>query len=810
VKRVYGLVIILAALSLACNIQTLRDIAAPPSPTSTQPPPTDPPPTTTPTPLPTPTPQPTPTPLPEARIALGDQAAFNGDWDSALASYQAALALSDDAAVQAAAWLGQGKVYLARGDPTSALAPLRQFLDAQPDSPRRAEAYFLLGSAYEALSRYQDAAEAYQSYLVLRPGILDSYLNERRGDLLLAGGDVNAALEAYQLALQPPRLGSTLDLQIKIARAYALQGDHATALVVLGDVYNQSSSDLYKARAAYLMGQAYVNSGQTEQGYNAYLDAVMNFPKYYDAYLSLVELVTAGYPVDELQRGIVDYYARQYGVALQALDRYLAASPTEPATAWYYRGLVLLALQDYLGAIDMWDQVIQNFPDSEYWDDAHEEKAYTLWAYLGQYNDAKDVLLGFVQSAAGHPRAGEFLFNAAQIAERAGSLEEAANLWRRAGTEYPGAGFSHRAYFLAGIAGYRRGDYTAALDDFLRAQAAASSAFERSAAGLWIGKVYQASGNAEVAQSAWQQTSLLDPTGYYSERARDLMANRPPFTPPASYDLGRDWQAEKIEAEAWLRQTFNVPTGIDLSSPGELSDDSRFQRGRELWQLGLYSEASQEFESLRLSLQADPVNSYRLANFLLDLNMYRTAILCARQVLNAAGLDDAATLTAPVYFSHVRFGTYYADLVIPAAQEHGFHPFFVWSMIRQESLFEKSIRSSASARGLMQIIPSTGREIAARLGLTESYTDGDLDRPLVNITFGLEYLSTQLSYLDGNLYAALAAYNAGPGNALEWKKLAPDDLDLYLEVIRWQEPRLYIQRIYENFVIYRKIYERTP
>jgi soluble lytic murein transglycosylase len=110
----------------------------------------------------------------------------------------------------------------------------------------------------------------------------------------------------------------------------------------------------------------------------------------------------------------------------------------------------------------------------------------------------------------------------------------------------------------------------------------------------------------------------------------------------------------------------------------------------------------------------------------------------------------------------------------------------------------------------MQIIPSTGQDIAARLGWPTDYTADDLDRPLVSITLGLDYLTDQLSYLQGDIYAALAGYNAGPGNANEWKKLSADDPDLFLEVIRWEEPRLYIQRIYENFTIYRKLYERAP
>jgi soluble lytic murein transglycosylase len=60
------------------------------------------------------------------------------------------------------------------------------------------------------------------------------------------------------------------------------------------------------------------------------------------------------------------------------------------------------------------------------------------------------------------------------------------------------------------------------------------------------------------------------------------------------------------------------------------------------------------------------------------------------------------------------------------------------------------------------------------------------------------------------MYAALAAYNGGPGNAMEWQKLAPNDPDLFLEVIRFEETRNYIDSVYELFNIYRRLYDRSP
>ncbi len=453
--------------------------------------------------------------------------------------------------------------------------------------------------------------------------------------------------------------------------------------------------------------------------------------------------------------------------------------------------------------------MIQNYPESTFWDEAWEQKAYTQWAYQDDYEAGRQTLEDFVSAAPNHPRAAEFLFDAAQAAERGGNLDQAAILWRKVGFNYLTSAYAQRSFFLSGITDYRRGDYPTALDDFNRALANAVEVEDRAGAMLWIGKTQQALGNAEEAQTTWQNAAALDPTGYYSERAFELGEGKAPFAAPENYALSRDLSAERAQAEAWMRSTFSLPQDTDLSKPGSLASDERFQRGNEFFHLGLYEEASAEFEDLRMSLAASPADTYRLANYLAEMGLYRPAILAARQVLDQAGLADAATLTAPDLFNHIRFGTYFPDLVISSAQENGYHPLLAWSLIRQESFFERNAESSAGARGLMQIMPATGEEMAGRMGWPEGFTTADLDRPLVSITMGLNYLRRQQDYLDGDLVAALAAYNGGAGNASLWKSLANGDPDLFLEVIRLEEPRNYIRRIYENYQIYQKLYAHT-
>jgi len=798
--------VVLVVSALACKLPAPLQVPTETptqTPTATLPPPT---PTQTPTPLPTAT----PTPIPAQRIANGDQALFYGDYDAAIQAYGEAQAASSDPELQSAGLLGLGRAYYQDGYYPEALDALRLVTENYPDSPYRADAYFFLGETYMVLDRYVEAADAYLNYWMLRSGVIDAYIGERRGDALFYAGLYPEALMDYQAAVNSDRLPTDFTLEIKLARAYAATGDYSTALVMYNDLFSRTGNDYLKAQIDYLLGQMYINMGQPEDGYTAYLNAVNNYPLAYYSYLSLVELVNAGYPVDELQRGIVDYYAGEYGGALAAIERYLGNAPTDPSSAAYYKGLILRSQMEYESAVAQWDTIIQGYADQPLWDEAWEQKAYTLWAFMDRYADGQQTLLDFVNTAPGHPRAAEFLFDAARVAERDQRLEEAARLWERISAEHSTSDYVLRSLMLAGLARYRLKDYGSAQTDFWRAQSLATNQTDRAAAYFWLGKTAAAQGDDQTALANFQQTAAFDPTGYYSERARDLLVSRPPFAPPEVFDVGQDRTVEIAEAENWMRTTFGFSPETDFSIPGGLGSDPHYLRGQELWRLGLYSEAAEEFNALRESAAGDPINSYRLALMMEEIGCYRQAVFSARQVLDLAGMNDASSLTAPVLFSHIRFGTYFSSIVIPAAEEFGFHPLFVWSVMRQESLFEPYVNSAAAARGLMQIIPDTGEDIAARMGWPPEYNVDDLYRPLVSLRMGLFYLDGLRDAFDGDIYAALAAYNGGPGNASAWKELSDGDPDLFLESIRFDETRRYLMGIYEIFDIYHRIYERTP
>ncbi|MBU1335862.1 MAG: lytic transglycosylase domain-containing protein [Alphaproteobacteria bacterium] len=132
----------------------------------------------------------------------------------------------------------------------------------------------------------------------------------------------------------------------------------------------------------------------------------------------------------------------------------------------------------------------------------------------------------------------------------------------------------------------------------------------------------------------------------------------------------------------------------------------------------------------------------------------------------------------------------------------------VYAVVRQESMFQIDAVSSAGARGLMQLMPGTAREVAREVGV--DYSPGRLvSDAAYNALLGSTYLSAQLERYDGSLVLAAAAYNAGPGNANKWIRAYGDpradnvDPVIWVELIPFQETRTYVKRVLGNYLVYR-------
>nr|WP_310522432.1 lytic transglycosylase domain-containing protein [Polymorphobacter sp.] len=140
-----------------------------------------------------------------------------------------------------------------------------------------------------------------------------------------------------------------------------------------------------------------------------------------------------------------------------------------------------------------------------------------------------------------------------------------------------------------------------------------------------------------------------------------------------------------------------------------------------------------------------------------------------------------------------------------------------WTMIhaitRQESQFDKSIVSSANAKGLMQLLPGTAAEQAGKIGLPAS-TERLTTDPIYNVTLGSAYFNRLKDNFAGSHVLAVAGYNAGPGNvrkflAANGDPRAGEDIIDWIEAIPLSETRNYVQRVLENAVVYDLLHPQT-
>ncbi len=273
---------------------------------------------------------------------------------------------------------------------------------------------------------------------------------------------------------------------------------------------------------------------------------------------------------------------------------------------------------------------------------------------------------------------------------------------------------------------------------------------------FWLSKTQIAAGKKITGENTLRALATDFPDTYEGVRAAQIISasafspgERPIVIPPD--DDGQP------EADAWLRSWNNISETVDVRAAGiDLLSDARFLRGNELWLLGFEPESGDEYSALINALSDKPIALYQLALHLRAIGAYRMSIQAADTLMRISPAKGAPS-RLPVFLARLVYPIYYADLVQAAAQEFKIDPMLVFSVIRQESLFEPFAESSAAASGLMQVIPTTGAEIHRELGWPENYTQRDLPKPFVSVRFGTYYLAKQRRLFDADVIAMLAA-----------------------------------------------------
>jgi soluble lytic murein transglycosylase len=149
----------------------------------------------------------------------------------------------------------------------------------------------------------------------------------------------------------------------------------------------------------------------------------------------------------------------------------------------------------------------------------------------------------------------------------------------------------------------------------------------------------------------------------------------------------------------------------------------------------------------------------------------------------------------------LRFPLAHRQAITAQAKDHGIDSAWIYAILRQESAFMSDAKSSAGARGLMQLMPKTAKQVAKELKQSPVKLD-DLYRPEVNIKLGAGYLNKVYRQLQESPVLATAAYNAGPHRVLSWLPEQSQASDIWIETVPFRETREYLKRVFAYTVIY--------
>ncbi len=234
--------------------------------------------------------------------------------------------------------------YLLQAEDYFQAKPILQELTATyPDSLPAARANYLLAQIAASENNFSEAAEYLTAYQQARPGVLDAFVLEQVGDLQAQAGENELALEAYSAAYLASDPSQNASLAIKVGGAYEKLGQLTPAAAIYRDVYARTEDIYLKAQLDLLLGRVSIAQGLVEEGFEYYQHAVDNYPETYDAFSAVLALLDAEQPVDELQRGLINYFRGQYDLANEAFSRYLEGDGLEKDKALYYQALAVRA-----------------------------------------------------------------------------------------------------------------------------------------------------------------------------------------------------------------------------------------------------------------------------------------------------------------------------------------------------------------------------------------------------------------------------------------------------------------------------------
>jgi soluble lytic murein transglycosylase len=724
-------------------------------------------------PIPTAAPRPSPTSLPTLPTTSlaslpADQARAVRDAKNALpgGDYTRAIGLVEPLVdqlkgdQQAEVRLIYGQALVGDRQFDKALATSEALLSSTSRADLISAARLLKGQALRGLERFDDAAAEMRAVAESNPLVAAAVRLELEDMWLAANRPDDAAADGQQgLEVAQPRL-LKIDLAEKLGAAEVALNNTDAAMDAYRQLLTAAGTKGYLGEQLYNLAVGASQLGRTDDAINALRTSISQFPRSRKAPDAVVLLEKLG--------------------GMRAQDR-------------FYAGVIRYLFWNFRGARADFDAYLEAFPDGD--------QAVEARYYRGLSSAPKDTTTQLLQLAKDVPDddfAPMALLEAGKAQEELGDYASAAKIYDGLVAKYPTRDAGMAGAFRRGLARYMLRDASGALAAWDELLARDPEPGVRAEALYWSGKLLAARGDSASAREKYQSAAAVRPVDYYVMRAQ-VALDPPP--PSADFSPSATQPADEADLGRWF-----AGHGLDLTAAGQIaSQDPAYLRATALVQHGLFKQANWEYEIFLTTYADKPDRLYWLAARFGEMGLPNAELKLGTAALGGATADgQVSILDVPPALARAASPLAFPDMVTTAAKQRGFDPLLFTSLMHQESDFDPYVESVAKAKGLTQIIPQTGNEIARALGI-KGFQQEDLYHPKQNVQFGAYYFSERLKR-NRSIDRALASYNAGDGNVDTWTLPGRDDPDVFTEYVPFAETHDYVKRIQQYWWINRYLW----
>mgnify|MGYP000327218007 CR=1 FL=1 len=440
---------------------------------------------------------------------------------------------------------------------------------------------------------------------------------------------------------------------------------------------------------------------------------------------------------------------------------------------------------------------------------------------------ANEALNQFLKLYPHHAKVQNAKFNIGRNLWNLGQPMAGAKYFLKVTQEAPSSELAVKAQFFLGKIYEERKNFPEALKNYKTALEKYPQEYYAQWAGWRLGWIHYLDGKFEKAFNRFQEAAHRFPDGsfieynlYWSAKsaeelnkkdvARDLYAKVAEFYPYTFHGVRAKDRLHALGVKPLIQNQTQSSSaeekGHQLGRPLSTREKFHYIRANELAKLGLTQEARNEIGELQKTVRKNLTGVLWLSHLYHQAQGYAESLRLLHLYKDFTTKPKEKNLS-PKFWKHF-FPLAYKEAILEYAKYRKVDPFFVNGIIRQESLFDSQALSPAGARGLMQIMPATGKKLYPKTKLKKPFETDALFDPDLNIRLGVKYVSQLNKRFGKNGMHILISYNAGPHVLKKWLKRFGhlSDQDVFIESIPYPETRRYVKHVLRNLGIYKALY----